>query len=244
MSFVSMNKFLMKQQSNFFMIPNEIYLQDSSDWPVIDPLPSYGRGRELPGKRHQSLIFGSNLTDVIITGKYLCRSHPLDLANLLHLLVRDMEYIVFFSGANGTIDGQGTIWWYWFHNHTLNYTRPPLVELMYSTRIVISNLTFTNSPFWNIHPVYCRFFSNTLFIIKVSLIGIVDLSFEVFFQINSQVLVQHLTILAPISSPNTDGIDPGVVDFWKFQFLMEPLILFSIHSCLCPFVIQLAVGSY
>jgi hypothetical protein len=45
-----------------------ILLQDSSDWPVIDPLPSYGRGRELPGKRHQSLIFGSNLTDVIITG--------------------------------------------------------------------------------------------------------------------------------------------------------------------------------
>ncbi|KAL6897276.1 hypothetical protein ACP4OV_006972 [Aristida adscensionis] len=123
---------------------------DSSDWPVIDPLPSYGRGRELPGKRHQSLIFGSNLTDVIITG------------------------------ANGTIDGQGAVWWDWFHNHTLNHTRPPLVELMYSTRVVISNLTFTNSPFWNIHPVYC-----------------------------SQVLVQHLTILAPISSPNTDGIDPG-----------------------------------
>ncbi|XP_025802126.1 probable polygalacturonase isoform X5 [Panicum hallii] len=122
---------------------------DSSDWPVIDALPSYGRGRELPGKRHQSLIFGSNLTDVIITG------------------------------ANGTIDGQGAIWWDWFHNHTLNYTRPPLVELMYSNRVVISNLTFTNSPFWNIHPVYC-----------------------------SQVLVQHLTILAPISSPNTDGIDP------------------------------------
>ncbi|KAG8044446.1 hypothetical protein GUJ93_ZPchr0125g33410 [Zizania palustris] len=103
--------------------------QDSSDWP--------------------SLIFGSNLTDVIITG------------------------------ANGTIDGQGEIWWNWFHNHTLNYTRPPLVELMYSNKVVISNLTFMNAPFWNIHPVYC-----------------------------SQVLVQHLTILAPISSPNTDGIDP------------------------------------
>uniref|UniRef100_A0A0E0E9K3 Polygalacturonase n=1 Tax=Oryza meridionalis TaxID=40149 RepID=A0A0E0E9K3_9ORYZ len=123
--------------------------QDSSDWPVIDPLPSYGRGRELPGKRHQSLLFGSNLTDVIITG------------------------------ANGTIDGQGELWWNWFHNHTLNYTRPPLLELMYSDRVVISNLTFMNAPFWNIHPVYC-----------------------------SQVLVQHLTILAPISSPNTDGIDP------------------------------------
>ena len=47
---------------------NKVYLQDSSDWPVIDPLPSYGPGREIPGKRHRSLIFGSNLTDVIISG--------------------------------------------------------------------------------------------------------------------------------------------------------------------------------
>nr|XP_029118850.1 probable polygalacturonase isoform X1 [Elaeis guineensis] len=122
---------------------------DSSDWPVIDPLPSYGRGRELPGGRHQSLIHGSNLTDVIITGD------------------------------NGTINGQGIVWWDWFQNHTLNYTRPHLIELMYSTEVVISNLTFKNSPFWAIHPVYC-----------------------------SQVLVQNVTILAPLDSPNTDGIDP------------------------------------
>ncbi|KAJ8466181.1 hypothetical protein OPV22_028733 [Ensete ventricosum] len=122
---------------------------DSSDWPVIDPLPSYGRGRELPGGRHQSLIHGSNLTDVIITG------------------------------GNGTIYGQGSIWWDWFNNHTLNYTRPHLIELMYSTGVVISNLTFINSPFWAIHPVYC-----------------------------SQVLIQNVTILAPPDSPNTDGIDP------------------------------------
>ncbi|WOL03231.1 putative polygalacturonase [Canna indica] len=122
---------------------------DSSNWPVIDPLPSYGRGRELPGPRHQSLIHGSNLTDVIITG------------------------------GNGTIDGQGSIWWDWFNNHTLNYTRPHLIELMYSTGVVISNLTFINSPFWAIHPVYC-----------------------------SQVLIQNVTILAPPDSPNTDGIDP------------------------------------
>ena len=30
-------------------------------------------------------------------------------------------------------------------------------------------------------------------------------------------LVQHLTILAPISSPNIDGIDPGVLDFFIFR---------------------------
>ncbi|KAJ6850256.1 putative polygalacturonase [Iris pallida] len=126
---------------------------DPSDWPIIDPLPSYGRGRELPGRRHQSLIYGYNLTDVIITGE------------------------------NGTIDGQGIVWWDWFHNKTLNYTRPHLVELMYSTGVVISNLTFTNSPFWAIHPVYC-----------------------------SYVHIKNVTILAPPDSPNTDGIDPDSSD--------------------------------
>ncbi|OVA16627.1 Glycoside hydrolase [Macleaya cordata] len=126
---------------------------DSDDWPIEDPLPSYGRGRELPGGRHRSLIYGENLTDVIITGH------------------------------NGTIDGQGSVWWNRFKNGTLNYTRPHLVELMNSTEVVISNLTFLNSPFWTIHPVYC-----------------------------SQVIVQNVTILAPLDSPNTDGIDPDSSD--------------------------------
>ncbi|XP_026457762.1 probable polygalacturonase [Papaver somniferum] len=55
--------------------------QDLSEWPIIGPLPSYGRGKDLPGGRYISLIFGMQLTDVIITG--------------------DM----------GTIDGQGAWWW-------------------------------------------------------------------------------------------------------------------------------------
>ncbi|KAE9618864.1 hypothetical protein Lal_00047970 [Lupinus albus] len=126
---------------------------NTDDWPVVDPLPSYGRGRELPGGRHKSLIYGRNLTDVVITGN------------------------------NGTIDGQGSIWWSRFQNKTLNYTRPHLVELMNSTGIHIANLTFMNSPFWTIHPVYC-----------------------------SHVTVQNVTILAPLSSPNTDGIDPDSSD--------------------------------
>ncbi|KAI3841067.1 hypothetical protein MKX03_001261 [Papaver bracteatum] len=122
---------------------------DSNDWPIVDALPSYGRGRELPGGRHRSLIYGENLVDVIITGD------------------------------NGTVDGQGSVWWNRFRNGTLNYTRPHLVELMNSSEVLISNLTFKNSPFWTIHPVYC-----------------------------SQVIVQNVTILAPLDSPNTDGIDP------------------------------------
>ncbi|KAL5551829.1 hypothetical protein UlMin_002005 [Ulmus minor] len=124
--------------------------QDENEWTVIEPLPSYGRGRDnTEGGRFISLIFGTNLTDVIITGD------------------------------NGTIDGQGDTWWKKFRAGKLNYTRPYLIEIMYSENIQISNLTLVDSPSWNIHPIY-----------------------------SSNVLVQGITILAPVTSPNTDGINP------------------------------------
>ncbi|KAG6666929.1 hypothetical protein I3843_01G061000 [Carya illinoinensis] len=123
--------------------------QDMNEWPVLKPLPSYGRGRDAAGGRYASLIFGTNLTDVIVTG------------------------------ANGTIDGQGSMWWQKFHGGKLKYTRPYLIELMFSDNIQISNLTLLNSPSWNIHPVY-----------------------------SSNIVVQGITIIAPVRSPNTDGINP------------------------------------
>lgn len=123
--------------------------QDTSSWPLIEPLPSYGRGRELPGGRYTSLIHGNGLQDVVITGE------------------------------NGTIDGQGSAWWDMWKNRTLLYTRPHLLELMSSSDIIVSNVVFQDSPFWNIHPVYC-----------------------------SNVVIRNVTILAPHDSPNTDGIDP------------------------------------
>lgn len=100
--------------------------QDPSHWDLVDPLPSYGRGIELPGKRYQSLINGDMLHDVVVTGD------------------------------NGTIDGQGSVWWDWFESHSLNYSRPHLVEFTSSDYVVVSNLTFLNAPAYNIHPVYCR----------------------------------------------------------------------------------------
>ncbi|PSS04391.1 Polygalacturonase [Actinidia chinensis var. chinensis] len=123
--------------------------QDESEWPLIKPLPSYGRGRDDSGARFISLISGTNLTDVVITG------------------------------GNGTIDGQGAIWWQKFKNKQLQNTRPYLIEIMFSTQVQISNLTLLNSPSWNVHPVYC-----------------------------SDVIIQGLTIRAPVDSPNTDGINP------------------------------------
>ncbi|XP_021757649.1 probable polygalacturonase [Chenopodium quinoa] len=123
--------------------------QDTSTWPLADPLPSYGRGRERAGGRYMSFILGDGVQDVIITGE------------------------------NGTIDGQGDIWWNLWRKRTLQYTRPHLIEFMNSEDIIISNVILKNSPFWNVHPVYC-----------------------------SNVVVRYVTILAPPDSPNTDGVDP------------------------------------
>ncbi|XP_059445322.1 probable polygalacturonase isoform X2 [Corylus avellana] len=119
---------------------------DESEFPQLPPLPSYGTTI----RRFTSLIFGTNLTDVVITGN------------------------------NGTIDGQGATWWTKYPSGgLLNVTRPCMIELMYSNQIQISNLILINSPYSFVHPVY-----------------------------SSDILIQGLTILAPIDSPNTHGIQP------------------------------------
>lgn len=123
--------------------------QDTWNWPLVDPLPSYGRGRELPGGRYASFIQGNGLRDVIITGE------------------------------RGIIDGQGEVWWNMWRQRSLRFTRPNLLEFMHSREIHISNVVFKNSPFWNIHPVYC-----------------------------SNVVIRYVSIVAPYDSPNTDGVDP------------------------------------
>ncbi|XP_021725540.1 probable polygalacturonase [Chenopodium quinoa] len=127
--------------------------QNPDHWGVTDPLPSYGRGIDVPGSRYRSLINGYNLSDVVITGN------------------------------DGTIDGQGSYWWDSFLTHTLNHSRPNLVEIVESVGVVVSNLTFLNAPAYTIHPVYC-----------------------------SHVLVQNISAYSPPSSPYTIGIVPDSSD--------------------------------
>lgn len=43
-------------------------LNDSSQWPIIPFLPSYGRGRDHNGPRYTSLIHGDSLVDVAVVG--------------------------------------------------------------------------------------------------------------------------------------------------------------------------------
>ncbi|KAL3721452.1 hypothetical protein ACJRO7_033881 [Eucalyptus globulus] len=85
------------------------------------------------------------------------------------MAIKKRSIIYDFGGNNGTIDGQGKMWWELWWNRTL----------WNSHNVLISNLTFRNSPFWTIHPVYC-----------------------------SNVVIKDMTILASLNAPNTDGIDP------------------------------------
>jgi polygalacturonase len=125
-------------------------VEDEKYWPLMPPLPSYGYGRERPGPRYGSLIHGQNLKDIVITGH------------------------------NGTINGQGQSWWKKHQRRLLNYTRGPLVQIMWSSDIVIANITMRDSPFWTLHPYDCK-----------------------------NVTIRNVTILAPVTgAPNTDGIDP------------------------------------
>ena len=50
-------------------------------------------------------------------------------------------------------------------------------------------------------------------------------TWDCFYWINSQVLIQNVTILAPPDSPHTDGIDPGNDKDLQLQTVV---ILFSI----------------
>ncbi|GFZ07913.1 pectin lyase-like superfamily protein [Actinidia rufa] len=144
--------FNLTSHMTLFLTENAVILgiDDEKYWPLMPPLPSYGYGREHRGPRYGSLIHGQNLKDVVITGH------------------------------NGSINGQGRTWWEKYRKKLLNHTRGPLVQIMWSSDIHISNITLRDSPFWTLHPYDCK-----------------------------NVTVRNVTILAPLSeAPNTDGIDP------------------------------------
>ncbi|CAI9766565.1 unnamed protein product [Fraxinus pennsylvanica] len=153
---------LRKRGGSQLNVPPGYWLTDEKYWHLMPPLPSYGYGREHPRPRYGSLIHGQNLKDVVITG------------------------------YNGTINGQPQTWWKKYRQKLLNHTRGPLVQIMWSRDILISNITLQDSPFWTLHPYDCK-----------------------------NVVIRNLTILAPIfEAPNTDGIDPDSCEDMAFSDLV------------------------
>ena len=95
----------------------------------------------------------------------------------------DIYMLILTTGHNGTINGQGEAWWKKYRQKLLNHTRGPLIQIMWSSDILIFNITLRDSPFWTLHPYDCK-----------------------------NVTIRNMTILAPIfEAPNTDGIDPGTL---------------------------------
>ena len=101
--------------------------------------------------------------------------------------------------GQGTIDGQGKVWWNAFlvtsqmrkdlgiterepdhpDGAPLRWPRPRVINLYRCHDVLIRDITILNSPSWTIHPVYCE-----------------------------DVTVDNVRIFQPDDSPNTDGINP------------------------------------
>lgn len=97
------------------------------------------------------------------------------------LWIRNQTNVAVIGG--GVVDGQGSVWWDRFHNKSLLHGRPRLLQTMFSSNVLIRDLTLTDSGFWTVH-VYA----------------------------SSYVEVAHVRIRAPFTSPNTDGVDPDSSD--------------------------------
>jgi polygalacturonase len=102
--------------------------------------------------------------------------------------------------GNGTIDGSGQSWWTEFRAYqdiTRGKSTPPpgskptppphrpyMIWLNTCSRVLLQGVTLTNSPMFHFVPKDCH-----------------------------DVTIDSITILAPATSPNTDGIDPSGSNF-------------------------------
>ena len=100
------------------------FCHGKDSWPLLPPLPSYGRDRDIgAAARYQALILAAHATDVAIVG-------------------------------NGTVDGSGPWWWqqHAAKPSALHVGRPHLIETFNCTGVEIgAGLTIADSPFWTLH---------------------------------------------------------------------------------------------
>ena len=97
--------------------------------------------------------------------------------------------------GNGVVDGFGQPWWDIITSrnesllHLLSAGRPNLIQIINSSFIEIDTITIQNSPFWTLHPVLSQY-----------------------------IHIHHITISAPLYSPNVDGIDPEYVNMSQIGY--------------------------
>src|SRR5262245_28854977 len=99
------------------------------------------------------------------------------------------RYAPLFAGENlenvalvgrGTIDACGEMWWAMQQaQRGKELMRPRTFRLVNCRNVLVQGLTFKRSPYWTISPLAC-----------------------------DNVTIDHVTIINPPDSPNTDGINP------------------------------------
>ncbi len=200
--------------TEFGAVPDGQTLCTSAIQAAIDACEKAGGGKVVvpPGRFLTGPLFlKSNLVFEVVAGATLLGStnfkdYPtmqgrwegLDRTVFASLLTgEDLQNVTITGG--GTLDGQGPVWWDAFRKtmamrrasgltgregenppgSPLAWPRPRMINLYRSKNIRISGLFITNSPSWNIHPVLCE-----------------------------EICIDGVTIVNPVPSPNTDGIDP------------------------------------
>jgi polygalacturonase len=152
-------------------------------------------------KSHVSLQVeaGATLLGSEDPNDYLLIDDPWEKTNktIAPLIYADHAENITLTGR-GTIDGQGQAWWkrHWLANpkkgkpgpttpeevaeaKKVEHGRPRLIRLIHCRDVVIEKLTLKNAGMWTVNPLFCEF-----------------------------VRVDGVTILNPVPSPNTDGINP------------------------------------
>jgi polygalacturonase len=95
------------------------------------------------------------------------------------IFAQNVTDLTFTGPLSAVVDGNGWPWWANFSAGKLAHQRPKLVEILDATRLTFEGMTFQNSPFWTLHPVF-----------------------------STDVIFDGVTVLAPRAVGNTDGIDP------------------------------------
>ena len=86
--------------------------------------------------------------------------------------------------GEGTIEGQGQVWWAAFRSNSAMTHRPYLIKFTGCTRLRVAGVTLQNSPMFHLVPQNC-----------------------------TDVTVQGIHIHSPPDAPNTDGLDPSGWNF-------------------------------
>lgn len=130
---------------------------------------------ELRLEKGATLLFSTDPNDYPVVLTRWEGTECMNYAGLIH--GRDLHDIAITG--EGTVDGQGVAWWDWRKHAGPTMTklremgettddptkrvfgtreaglRPCLFEPINCRRVLLDGVTFTNSPFWTLHPVYC-----------------------------------------------------------------------------------------